>query len=286
MRVISQPVFTYSVTLSGSLQQQQTKIIPFFGAIAGLWLDLTVSATDATDAQVSNTIDNVIQQFEIDDAFGKVALQVQGTDLSVLNDALQPRGVRTSPPTFTGDSDGTVTAEWHFYFPYTIAAGDSPAQLKITFNSTSSLENGSLTSAGTVVVTLNVRSAYLVGLDAPTLRVTTSNPFHQAGDNTVGNYLPTGFQEEIFLFTLAGGDGDFGYVTFFQGGGTIAVQQPLHDFTDADTMLMQSGHLSGEFITRYPQILVDNTTMVTINLGTDTAIRLYNIATVPQKQRQ
>jgi hypothetical protein len=49
---------------------------------------------------------------------------------------------------------------------------------------------------------------------------------------------------------------------------------------------MQSGHLSGEFISRWPRFVVDNTSMCTINLGTDSAIRLYSIATIPQKQRQ
>lgn len=285
MRVLSQPVFTYAVGLTPGLQQQDTKIVGFFGPVAGLWLDLQVTLAGATAAATSNTIDNVIQQFELDDQFGKVALQVPGTDLSVLNDALQPNGVRTAPPAITTVA-GAGTARWHFYFPYTIAAGDMPAQLKITFNGIASLQNGALVSAGTATVVLNVRAGYLVGIDAPTLRVTTSNPFHQQGDNTVGNYLPTGFQEEILMFTLAGGDGDFGYFTLFQSGGTIDVQSPLNDFVDADTMLMQSGHLSGEFITRIPQILVDNTTQATINLSTDTAIRLYNIATVPQKQRQ
>lgn len=285
MRVLSQPVFTYAVGLTAGLQQQNTKLIPFFGAVAGLWLDLAVTISGGTHSKTSNTIDNAIQQFEIDDAFGKVAVQVAGTDLSVLNDVLQPRGVRTSPPAITTDGAGAGTAEWHFYFPYTIAAGDMPAQLKLTFNGIASLQNANLTSAGTCTVVLNVRAAYLAGMDNPTLRTTTSNPFHQQGDNQVGNYLPSGFQEEAFTFTLAGGDGDFGYITFQQNGSLIATQQPVNDFVDADTMLMQSGHLSGEFITRWPEFIVDNTSQAIINLSTDTVIRLYNIATVPQKQR-
>lgn len=286
MRVLSQPVFTYSVSLSAGLQQQSTKIIGFFGPVAGLWLDLTVTITGGTASKTSNTIDNVIQQFEIDDTFGKVALQVPGTDLSILNDLLQPQGQRTAPGAITTSGGGAGSAEWHFYFPYTISAADMPAQLKITFNGLASLQNANLVSAGTTTVVLNVRSAYMVGLDVPTLRTTTANPFHQQGDNTIGNYLPTGFQEEIFAFTLAGGDSVFGYLTLSQGGGTIVNQQPLNDFVDADTMLMRSGHLSGEFITRIPQIIVDNTTQATVNLGTDSVIRLYNLATVPQKQRQ
>ena len=286
MRVLSQPIFTYSTTLTTGLQQQNTKLIPSFGPLAGMWLDLTVTIAGGTASKASNTIDNVIQQFEVDDTFGKVACQVQGTDISFINDALQPRGVRTAPPAITTNGSGNGSAEWHIFLPYTIAAADMPAQLKITFNGTASLQNANLTSAGTVTVVLNTRGAYFTDQDAPTLRTTTSNPFYQQGDNNVGNYLPAGFVEEIFMFTLAGGDGDFGYVTAFQSGGTIAVQSPLNDFVDADTMLMQSGHLSGEYITRWPRITVDNTTMVTINESTSTAIRLYNIATIPQKQRQ
>lgn len=286
MRVLSQPIFTYATTLTTGLQQQNTKLVPSFGPLAGMWLDLTVTIAGGTHSKTSNTIDNVVQQFEIDDTFGKVACQILGTDLSFMNDFLQPRGVRTAPPAITTDGSGNGSAEWHFFLPYTIAAADMPAQLKITFNSTASLVNADLTSAGTVTVTLNTRGAYYTDQDAPTLRTTISNPFHQSGDNNVGNYLPAGLVEEIFAFTLAGGDADFGYITMFQSGGTIAVQSPKNDFVDADTMLMQSGHLSGEYITRWPRFVVDNTSMATINLASDTAIRLYNIATMPQKQRQ
>ena len=285
MRVLSQPVFTYSVPLVAGLQQQNTKLVPYYGPVAGFWLDLKCTIAGGTASKTSNTIDNVIQQFELDDQYGKVALQVPGTDLSILNDMLQPRGVRTAPPSITTDGSGNGTAEWHIFFPYTIAAADMPAQLKMTFNGVAGLQNGNLVSAGTATVVLNVRGAYAVESDVQTLRTTTSNPFHQQGDNQVGNYLPGSFQEELLGWTLAGGDGVFGYVTMFQNGGTFAVQSPVNDFVDADVMLMQSGHLSGEFITRWPRFLVDNTSNLVINLATDSVIRLYNIATVPQKQK-
>ena len=48
MRVLSQPVFTYSVGLVAGLQQQNTKLVPFFGPVAGFWLDLTVTLAGAT----------------------------------------------------------------------------------------------------------------------------------------------------------------------------------------------------------------------------------------------
>ena len=285
MRVLSQPVFTYSVSLVPGLQQQNTKLVPYYGPVAGFWLDLTVTIADGTHSQDSNTIDNVIQQFEIDDQYGKVCLQVPGTDLSIINDLLQPRGVRSAPPRIATDGSGNGTAEWSVFIPYTIAAADMPAQLKITFNGIAGLQNSDLSSAGTATVTLNVRGAYAVESDVQTLRTTTSNPFHQQGDNQVGNYLPAGFQEEILAWVVAEGDDHFGYVTMFQNGGTFAVQQPVQDFITADSMLMQSGHLSGEFISRWPRFVVDNTSNLVINLATDSVIRLYNIATIPQKQR-
>jgi hypothetical protein len=284
MRVISEPVRTYSQTLAASPLVQNSTILPNYGPIQGFWLDLTVTLTGATASQASNTIDNVIQTIEIDDQFGKAVMVALGTDLSVLNDMLTPRGVRQAPPAITSSSAGAGSAEWYFFLPVTIGLADMPGQLKLTLNSISGLQNANLTSAGTVVVTLVVRAAYSVGVDQQTLRITSSNPPHQQGDNAFGPYLPTGFQAEALAFVLTGGDGDFGYLTVLQSGASFATLEPLHDFTANDVMLMQSGHLSGEFITRFPVFVIDNTTIFTVNLSTDTAVRLYSIATIPQKR--
>ena len=284
MRVISEPVKTYSQTLAASLLVQPSQVLPNFGPVQGLWLDLTVTLTGATASQTSNTIDNVLNQFAIDDQFGKSILSLLGTDLSVLNDILTPRGVRQAPPAITTSGAGAGTAEWFLFLPVTIGAKDMPGVVKITLNSTASLVNANLTSAGTVVATLVLRAGYAVGTDQPTLRIQASNPPHQQGDNNFGPYLPSGFQVEALAFVLTGGDADFGYLTLFQGGATFASLMPLHDFTSMDVMLMQSGHLSGEFITRFPVFVVDSTTVMTVNLSTDTAVRLYSIATVPQKR--
>lgn len=284
MRVISEPVKTYTQTLVGALVVQASQVLPNFGPVQGLWLDLTVTLAGATASQASNTIDNVLSQFAIDDQFGKSILNFLGTDISIVNDILTPRGVRQSAPAITTSGGGAGTAEWFLFLPVTIGQGDMPAVLKVTFNATSSLQNGALTSAGTAVCTLVVRAGYSVGQDQPTLRIQASNPPHQQGDNNFGPYLPSGFQVEALAFTLAGGDGNFGYLTLFQGGATFASLQPLNDFKSADVMLMQSGHLSGEFICRFPIYVVDSTTVMTVNLSTDTAVRLYSIATVPQKR--
>ena len=284
MRVISEPVKTYTQTLVSSLVVQPSQLLPNFGPVQGLWLDLTVTLAGATASKASNTIDNVLNQFAIDDQNGKSILSLLGTDLSILNDILTPRGVRQAPPAITTDGGGAGSAEWFLFLPVTIGAGDMPGVLKITFNAASSLQNANLTSAGTAVCVLVVRAGYSVGADQPTLRIQASNPPHQQGDNALGPYLPLGFQVEALAFTLAGGDGDFGYLTLFQGGATFASLMPLHDFTASDVMLMQSGHLSGEFICRFPIFVVDSTTVMTVNLSTDTAVRLYSIATVPQKR--
>lgn len=284
MRVISEPVKSYSQTLAAALLVQPSQVLPNFGPVQGLWLDLTVTLAGGTASQASNTIDNVINQFAIDDQYGKSILSLLGTDLSILNDILTPRGVRQAPPAVTTNGSGNGSAEWYLFLPITIGAADMPAVVKLTLNSTASLVNGSLTSAGAVTATLILRAGYAVGQDQPTLRIQASNPPHQAGDNAFGPYLPSGFQAEALAFVLAGGDNAFGYLTLFQGGATFASLMPLNDFKSADVMLMQSGHLSGEFICRFPVFIVDSTTVMTVNLASDSAVRLYSIATVPQKR--
>lgn len=284
MRVISEPVRTYSQSLAATPLVQNSTVLPNYGPIQGFWLDLTVTVTGATASQTSQTIDNIIQTFEVDDATGNAIVVCLGTDLSVLNDMLQPRGVRQAPTAITTSGAGAGSAEWYFFLPLTIGVRDMPGQLKITFAANTVLQNGSLTSIGTATVTLVVRAGYSVGVDQPTLRISLSNPPYATGDNALSPYLPSGFQAEGLGFVLSGGDGDFGYLTCLVGGASFATLMPLNDFKSADTMLMQSGHLSGEFITRFPQFVIDNTTIFTVNESTGTPIRLYSIATVPQKR--
>ena len=281
MRAISEPVKSYLSTLAAVLLVQPAQQLPNFGPVLGIWLDLTAEIAGGTAAATSNTIDNVISHFALDDQFGKSICDLYGTDLTIINDVLTPRGVRQEPPTIT-TVGGAGSANWFLFLPITISAGDMPAILKVTLAATSSLENGALLSAGTVTVTLLVRCAYSVGVDQPTLRIKASSPPHQLGDNAIGPYLPQGFQVEALAFTLTA-DANLGSLTLFQNGATFASLMPLHDFASADTMLMQSGHLTGEFVCRFPVFVVDSTTVATINLGTDCPIRLYSIATIPQK---
>lgn len=284
MRVISEPVRTYSQTLAATPLVQNSTVLPNYGPIQGFWLDLTVTTTGGTHSQTSQTIDNIIQTIEIDDATGNALIVALGTDLSVLNDMLQPRGVRQAPTAITTDSSGDGSAEWYFFFPFTIGVKDMPGQLKVTFAAKTVLQNASLTSIGTATVTLVVRAGYSVGVDQPTLHATMSNPPYAQGDNALSPYLPAGFQAEGLAFVLSGGDADFGYLTCLVGGASFATLMPLNDFVSQDTMLMQSGHLTGEFICRFPQFVIDNTTIFTVNEASSTAIRLYSIATVPQKR--
>lgn len=283
MRAISEPVKTYAQVLGAALSVQPSQQLPNFGPVLGIWLDLTVSVTGATVSQTSQTIDNAISHFALDDQYGKSICDLLGPDLTVINDILTPRGVRQPPPAITTNASGAGSANWYLFLPITVSAADMPAILKLSLNPVSALVNASFVSAGTATLNLNVRTAYSVGVDQPTLRIKASNPPHQSGDNAVGPYLPQGFQVEALAFVLTGGDATFGYLTLFQNGATFAALMPLNDFVSADKMLMQSGHLSGEFIARFPVFVVDSTTVATINLATDTVIRLYSIATVPQK---
>jgi hypothetical protein len=287
MRVIDETIRTYQATPGAGVVVQPSQLIPNYGPLFGLWFDLTVAIAGGTTANTSNTIDNIIQTWEIDDQFGKaVVANALGTDISILNDLLTPHGVRQAPPAIT-TSGGNGSAEWFLFLPLTVGAADlgGTAQFKLTFNGSSSLQNAGLTSAGTVTVNFNVRGGYSIGQDQPTLRIQLTNPAHAQGDNNFQAYLPNGFQMEGLAFVLTGGDGDYGYLTFVQGGALFATQAPLNDFKSNDVMLMQSGHLSGEFICRFPVFVVDSTTIFTVNLTTDTPVRIYSIATVPQQRK-
>lgn len=288
MRTIAFPVNTYSRTLSPTLPIAEPSVImPNLGPVQGLYAVLTVSVAGATAAETSETIEKVLAALQAQDQFGGVVLDVFGTDLSALNDILQPRGVRTTPPAITTDFDGYGTASWSVFLPVTCGAKDMPAKFQLVWAPTSVLQNGSLTSAGTVTVTFNVRGAYSTQTDQPTLRVKAQSTPHQAGDNSLQAYLPNGEQVEALAWTLetpGSSDANFGYVTLTVGGAFFLNQAGALDFTQQDIMLMQSGHLDGEYICRVPVFVVDSTTTMNVHLASDTSIRLYTISTVPQKR--
>lgn len=292
MRTISFPFQTYSVTLTSAQQVRPSQIVPNLGPLQGVYCVLTVSLTGATASQVSTSIDNSIAVIQVQDQFGKLALNLIGTDLSVINDILQPRGVRTAPSTITTNSAGAGSASWSFFLPATLSAKDMPAQINITFAATSALQNANLTSAGTAAVTLNLRGSYSTQSDQPTVRVNATNTPHAQGDNMIQAYLPNGEQVEALAFVLAadysnggtGTDTHMSQTTLTVGGAFFLNQALPSDFIQQDTMLMQSGHAGGEYICRVPVFLVDSTVTMDVNLATDSAIRLYTLSTVPQKR--
>lgn len=287
MRTISFPVNTYARTLSASLPIAEPSIItPNLGPVQGFYAVLTVSIAGGTAAATSNTIDNVLQAIQAQDQFGGVLLDVFGTDLSTLNDILQPRGVRTAPPTITTVA-GAGSATWSVFLPVTCGAKDMPAKFQVTWAPSTVLQNGALLSAGTVTVTFAVRAAYSSNTDQPTLRVKAQSTPHQLGDNSLQPYLPNGEQVEALAWTLAtpgAADANFAYTTLTVGGAFFLNQAGAADFTQQDTMLMQSGHLVGEYIARVPVFVVDSTTTFNIRLNVDSPIRLYTISTTPQKR--
>lgn len=285
MRVTDQPLQTFATTLGVGPQTQPGKIIPALGPVMGFWLDLTVSLTGATASKTSNTIDNAIAILEIDKGDGESVLTALGTDLSTINDMLQPRGVRQAPPAITTSAGGAGSAEWHFFFPWSMASADvANAQFKVTAGSSTALQNANLTSAGTAVWTLNVRVAYAVGTEQPTLIAKIVTVTGVAGDNDLQAFLPNGFQVEG-LCTLIAADADLGWSQLQTGGALLEAQAAPNDFIDADTMLMQSGHLTGEFLHRLPVFVVDSTTVFNLNLASPSSIRLISLATQPQKRK-
>lgn len=286
MRVLSFPIQTFSRTLSATLAIPEAQVIaPDLGPLQGMYVYLTVTLAGATASKASNSIDNVIGTLTGQDQAGEILLNVHGaTDLLVLNDILQPRGVRTSPPTITTDTAGAGSATWSFFLPFTVAAKGMPAKLNLTWNPTSALQNANLTSAGTVTVTLKVTGAYSTATDQPSLRVRSTATPYATGDNYIQQYLPNGEIVEALALYLAGGDADLGSVTLTAGGRFLLNMQDAVQFTQQDAMLMQSGHLTGEFICRVPVFQVDSTTTLNVNESTGTAITLYTISTAAQQR--
>lgn len=291
MRAIAFPIVTFSRTLSPTVGiVEPSVIVPNLGPLQGVNIDLTVTLAGATAAATSQSIDNVIAGLQAQDQFGGLLLDASGStptdqpasDLSVLNDILQPRGVRTAAPTIT-TVGGAGTATWSVFLPITAGAADMPAKINLTWALATALQNGGLVSAGTATVSLTITGLYSVGADQPTVRVKAQNIPSAVGDNSVQPFLPNGLQVEAIAWML-GADARFAYATLTAGGAFLLNQTPLSVFRNADTALMQSGHLTGEFIARIPAFVVDSTTTLNIRLASASPIRLYTIATTPQKR--
>ena len=108
MRGIYSPVKTYSVTLGGSSLQQSSEVLPGFGALEGLLIELTVSLTGATASQTCNTIDNVIASLQLDDKYGHSTLDINGTDIANIQRVLSETGYVIAAPTITTSSTGNL----------------------------------------------------------------------------------------------------------------------------------------------------------------------------------
>lgn len=292
MRVIPFPITTYSRTLAATSLVEPQVIAPNLGPLQGLYMTLTVAIAGGTDTQTSNSIDNIISAFQCQDDAGEVLLDIHGyPDISVLNDILQPRGVRTAAPAISTSGAGAGTATWSFFLPFTVMAKGMPGKINLTWAAGSALQNGGLASAGTVTVLLRVTGAYSTATDQPSLRVKSINVPHGSGDNNVQAFLPNGEQVEALAFVLAADyagntDNNLGYETLTAGGAFLVDQEVAGEFIQQDVMLMQSGHQGGEYINRIPVFVVDSRTTLRINLVNDDTIILYTISTTPQGRAQ
>lgn len=289
-RALSTEVKTYAATLASIAQVQAAQVLPNWGAVSGFWLDLSVALSGATASQSSNSIDHVIQRFAVDDVQGESLFDLLGTDIAPLLDALSPTGEHVGAPVVATSAGGAGSAEWFLWVPFTIDAKDMPATLKVTMAPTSSLQNASLVSAGTATATLDVRISIATPdqVPPPSLRIKATNPPVSSGANQLGPYLPGGFQAELIMFTLVGGDAELSLVQMLHQRGIIASGQVLHDFSSLDAQFMRSGHQAGEFICRWPTFVVDSTSYLSVTLTgsvSTTDLRLYTVATVAQQQR-
>jgi hypothetical protein len=210
---------------------------------------------------------------------GATLMEVVGTDLTVFNDLLQPRGVRTSPPTVSGNA----TYTWRVSMPWKVSSADMPGQIQVTFSPNTVLTG--FTTLPTTQVTLAISVSYATDSDVPSLRAYVASPPMQSGDNYVQAYLPQGMTIEALGFTLSAGDAALAYESLSHGGVLIDQLRTVDEFVENDTDLMQSGHLSGEFIMRIPRFTVDSTTWWNVRLASSSAMRLYVVSTAPQQHQ-
>jgi hypothetical protein len=283
MRQLNQAIKTYSVTLGSSSLAQSAKQIPNYGSVQGLDFKLAVTLASATDSATSASIDNVIESITLETNKGKTIANLDGTDLTYINDVLSPIGHRVTPPSVSTDSSGNGSSTYSLFLPISISAADMPAVAKVTFAGSGSLTNTTLTSAGTATVTWDLRASYSTSkLD--TLFTKASNPPITGGENSLAPYLPAGLEVRALLVNIANGSGNLSYITLMQDGATLLSREPAWSFANDDNALMVSGHLGGEYIVRVPVFTVNSTTILDVELNTsDAPLRLYSFATRPQK---
>lgn len=282
MRGIYSPVKTYSVTLGGSSLQQSSEVLPGFGALEGLLIELTVSLTGATASQTSNTIDNVIAALQLDDKYGHSALDITGTDIANIQRVLSETGYVIAAPTITTSSTGTGSATYATFIPCTMSAQDMNGVLKVKFAAASSLVNTALTSAGTVAVTMVVRAVNTPAA-RQTIRVKATTPSSAAGDNAWGAYLPQGLECLALFVDL--NESVLDHASVFSGGAALMNQSPAEDFEVMDTIFNLGNSSSNLLFFRLPVFVIDSTTILNVNLSTFVgAPRLYSFATTPQKR--
>ena len=282
MRGIISPVKTYSVTLGTKTLAQSTEILPGFGALEGLLLELTVSVSGATDSVTSETIDNVIASLQLDDRAGKSAMDIFGTDIAIVQRVLSTTGYALVAPAITTDASGAGSATYNTFVACTMSAADMNGSLKVKFAAASSLENTAMTSAGTVTVTLVVR-AVNTNASKQTMRIKATSPAFQTGENAWGSYLPAGLECLALFVNLNGCVLD--YASLYSGGAALYQQSPIDDFTVMDELFQQGSSSTGYLYFRVPVFPIDSTTVLSVNLtSTSNGPRLYSFATAPQKR--
>jgi hypothetical protein len=284
MRQLSQAIKTYSVTLGASTLAQSAKQIPNYGSVQGFDWSFTVTLAGATASETSHTIDRVIDSISLETNKGKTIANLDGTDLSYINDVLSPIGHRTSSLGVVTDSNGNGSQTFNMFLPYTISAADMPAVVKVTFAAKSALENATLTSAGTATAVWELRASYSTQkLD--TLFVKASNPPVGSGENALAPYLPQGMEvRALMVSTLPDYGGELNYITLLQDGAALLSRQPAWSFANDDDALDVSDHLGGQYILRVPVFTVNSTTVLDVDLKkSGVPVRLYSFATRPQK---
>ena len=289
MRSIDQNIETISRNLSAAVVPQSTFRIPQLGDLAGFNIRTTLKNASGETIVANTSIAQMLDRIQIRDVNGIVVLNVTGRQLVRIANQLSAVGDNVFAPATPA---GTGLQQYARTMPLSIAMDDLPAFVDITWAAKTALYS---TTSGETAVSLAMRGSFTRKADrvAPvrTVRIKASTPPPQAGDNSLGEYLPKGeVVEKLLLLPNDAGanplaDGDISSVRLSQRGfNLIDGASPATRFIPDDVEYRRDGHNDGEINFRIPIFEATEATQINVNLGT---LAHYDLVTASrQKQRR
>ncbi len=285
MRGIDAAIFSFSRNAPAAALPESTVSIPAMGALVGFNLRLTEDAAAADGTPVATRISAMIQSLVVRNKNGAVIANLTGRQLERYSNEISPAGESVAAP---APGDGTAVA-WERFIPIQIAMNEMPAFVDLTWAPLSALY--SVTPTGGTALTASMRGLY-TREDIRTTTIKAFTPAHVLGLNTLGNLLPVGEEvDRLFILPSDPGsnplaDGDITDLTLSIGGFQLLAATPMNGkFIPEDVEFRRDGHTDGTINVRVPVFVVNNTVVMTLNLGTDADFDVLTMSRVPQQVR-